>query len=304
MNMKTKSLIMLTISMLIYGTIGIFRRYIPVSSGMLAMFRGFIGAVFLLIFVCAKKRKVFADIPMKKIVLLIVSGAVMGFNWFFLMEAYNYTSVATATLCYYMEPVLLYIGSIIVFKEKLTIKGVICALTALAGMVMVSGVVSQGMPGQGEIKGIIFGLTAALLYSIVVMMNKALGDTDTYGKTIIQLVSAAAVMIPYILLTDTSGVADVTVSGWILVAVVGLVHTGLAYALYFGSMDGLESRTIGIISYIDPVTALVLSMLILGESMDIYGIIGAVMIIGSALIDTLTVEKENKSGDNIIEDRK
>ena len=278
----TKSLIMLIVSTLIFGTIGIFRRYIPISSAMLACFRGFSGALFLFLFVLITKRKIRHNIGIKNILMLVVVGAAIGFNWILLFEAYNYTSVATATLCYYMEPTIVLLASPIFFKEKLTLKKIICALIAIVGMIFVSGILDSGAGMGTNIKGVFCGLGAALLYSSVVIMNKKLAGVDVYEKTVVELFSAAAVLIPYLLITEDFGSISLDIKAVVMMFVVGLIHTGLAYALYFGSIDGLLTQTVAIFSYIDPVTALILSALILHEGLSVLGLVGAVMILSAA----------------------
>ena len=159
---KEKS--MLLLSMVIFGTIGLLRRYIPCSSGFLALTRAVIGAVFLLILVRMKKQKPDLTAIRKNGLLLALSGAALGFNWIFLFESYNHTSVATATVCYYLAPILVILFSPILFREKLTRRQRIGAICAMAGLIAVSGLPDTGLPGWGEWKGICFGLAAAVLY--------------------------------------------------------------------------------------------------------------------------------------------
>ena len=282
-NAKTKSYLMFISSMLIYGTIGIFRRYIPVSSALLAFIRGLMGAAVLFIFVKAKGRKIRHGIGIRNVLLLSLSGAAMGFNWILLFEAYNYTTVATATLCYYMEPTIVILVSPLIFKEKLTAKKLICAIVSLIGMIFVSGIIKGHELQLGDVRGIGFGLGAAILYSTVVVLNKIVRVDDAYEKTIIQLLSAAVVLIPYLLLTEDFTSINLSGLSVIMIIIVGIVHTGIAYALYFGSMKELSSQSIAVLSYIDPVSALILSAVILHEGLSMYGITGAVLIIGAAL---------------------
>ena len=278
---------MLTLSMIIFGSIGIFRRYIPLSSAMLACFRGTAGSLFLLIVAKIQRRKLINRIGARKVLWLTVTGAAMGFNWILLFESYSYTSVATATLCYYMQPTIVILLAPVFFHEKLTIKKGICVLLSLIGMVFVSGIVKGGLPGPAETKGILSGLGAALLYAVVVMMNKALPGIDTYEKTIIQLLSSAVVLIPYLLFSEQSVSGAMTPVVIIMLLIVGIVHTGIAYALYFGSMDGLKTQTVAIFSYLDPIVALVLSVMILHEKITVFGFCGALLIIGAALISEI-----------------
>ena len=162
-------------------------------------------------------------------------------------------------------------------------------------MVFVSGLFDQGIPAFSERKGILFGLGAAVLYAAVVMMNKKLTGMDAYEKTIVQLLSAAAALVPYLLLSRQPVQMEWSFTGVILLLIVGFVHTGIAYALYFGSMDGLKAQTVAMCSYLDPATALLLAALILKEGITVYGILGAVLIIGSALISEIPSGKRNEN---------
>lgn len=280
----SRSLVMFISSMLIFGTIGIFRRYIPLPSALLACCRGIIGSAFLLVLMLAKKGRERQKLGAKMAATYVIMGVLIGINWLLLFEAYNYTTVATATLCYYMEPTIVILLSPLVFREKLTLKKGICAAVAVLGMVFVSGVVENGVPTLAELKGVLLGLGAAVLYAIVVIMNKKMPGVEVYQKTIIQLFSAALIMVPYLLLTENLKEVTCDSTAIIMLLVVGFVHTGVAYALNFGSMDGLRGQSIALFSYLDPVTALILSALILHETMSAWGIVGAILILGAALI--------------------
>lgn len=280
-----RSMLMFIASMLIFGTIGVFRRFMPFSSAFLAFARGILGGLFLLFFVKLRKKGKPAKLPGKTAVWLAVSGAVMGINWMLLFEAYHYTTVGIATLCYYMEPTIVMLLSPLLFREKLTGKRILCAAVAILGMVLVSGVL--GGDGTGNPQGVLLGLGAAAFYSVVVIMNKKIVRIDAFQKTTIQLLSAGIVMIPYLLLSGGLAGSGTDAVAILLLLVVGLVHTGLAYILYFGSMDGLKAQSIAIFSYIDPVAALLFSALFLREPLSLSGIIGAVMIIGSAAVSEI-----------------
>ncbi len=273
----------LILSMLIFGTIGIFRKYIPLPSGMLAMLRGFIGAAFLLALLRLRGQRLDGVTIRRCFFSLVLSGALIGLNWILLFEAYQYTSVAVATLCYYMAPILVILLSPLLLKERLTWRKGACVLVALIGMVLVSGVLTTGIPAKAEALGILLGLGAAALYAGVILMNKRLADVGAYDKTVLQLAAAGAVLLPYVLMTpaDAGAVTPLVV---LLVAVVGIVHTGIAYALYFGSMGKLPAQTVALYSYIDPVTAIILSLLIFKEPMGLAGAIGAALILGAAFI--------------------
>lgn len=284
-----KSYIALVASMLMFGTLGIVRRYIPLSSAMLAMCRGVLGSVFLIFFVLVRGGKL--KLPECRTALrLVLTGAIMGLNWMLLFEAYNYTTVAAATMCYYMQPTIVILLSPLVFRERLGAKRLACAGAAIVGMLFVSGVLSGGAGQMQDIRGIIFGLGAAVFYATVIILNKKVVVEDIYAKTIIQLAGAALVMIPYVLITEGVPELALTPADIGLVLLVGVVHTGVTYALYFGSMQRLRAQTVAVLSYIDPVFALLLSAAVLHESLTPLGIVGAVLIIGSAIISETAKE--------------
>lgn len=294
MKPENKSKLMIIMAMTIWGTIGIFRRYIPMSSGMIAFTRGLIGTIFLLLVILIGRKKISVKAIKENLVLLILSGTLIAANWIFLFEAYKYTSVATATVCYYMEPVFVMMISPIFLKEKLSFKKVICILLSLIGMAFVSGLFKLTEFNVGEFKGVLLGLGAAALYASVVIINKKIKNIGSYDKTIIQLGTSIFVVLPYMLLVEDMNVVFEPV-GIAMMLLVGILHTGVAYTLYFGSMDNVKAQTIALFSYIDPVVAIILSAVILREKLGMMEIIGAAMVLGSTLISELPLfEKNNK----------
>lgn len=281
----------LILAMTIFGTIGIFVKYIPLPSGMIACVRGFVGVTFLLLVTLIKKSKIsFKDIK-KNLLLLFISGAFIGINWILLFEAYRYTTVATATLCYYMAPIFVTIASPLILKEKLTLKKVLCVLVALLGMVFVSGIAGAGTLHL-DVLGILCGVGAAFFYACVILLNKHLKDISAYDRTMTQLLIAAIVIVPYVLLVEDISSIVLDAPAIICLLLIGIVHTGFAYMIYFSSISALKAQTVAIFSYIDPVVAIVLSSLILKEEMTIYGFIGAVLILGATMLSELNFKKK------------
>ncbi len=279
------------LSMVIYGSIGVFVRYIPFPSATVSMFRGLIGAPFLLLLLALKRSRISWSAIRENLGRLCVLGVTLGLNWILLFEAYRYTSVATATLCYYLAPIFIVAVSPFVFREKMTVKKAVCIAVALLGMVFVSGVVKNGIPSASEIKGVLLGIGAAVFYAATVLNNKKLHDISAYDRTIAQLIISALVLLPYNLLSDNlTGLsfAPLTV---VLLLVVGIVHTGISYYLYFGAMDKLPAQTLAILSYIDPVVAIILSACLLREPIGVYDMVGAVLILGSAFVCEYTPDK-------------
>ena len=246
-------------SMVIFGTIGIFRRYIPLPSETLAFARGVMGSVFLLIVLKVTGRPFDIRSAGKYKWLLALTGAMIGLNWILLFEAYNYTSVAVATLCYYMQPVIVILVSPLLLKERFTVRKCICVIVSLTGMVFVSG-----------------------------LLNKKITGVPVYEKTIIQLSCAAIVMIPYMIAAGTLKNYHLEPGQAAALITVGILHTGIAYAIYFGAIEHLPAQTAALLSYIDPVTAVLLSAGLLREPLTGLTVLGAVLILGSAMASEMT----------------
>ena len=274
-------------AMLIFGTIGIFRRSIPLPSAFLAFARGILGGLFMLAIVRLRRNGVSRRLPLRRLPGLAVTGAMIGFNWMLLFEAFNHTTVAVATLCYYMQPTIVILLSPLIFRERLTGRKAICALISIIGMILVSGVADSSGTQNQDAAGILLGLGAAALYAGVVIANKKIQGVDAYQRTTVQLLAAGIVMIPYLILTDGFSGTAFTPRTLILLLAVGIIHTGMAYALYFGSMEKLNVQTIAMLSYIDPVSALLFSALLLKEPLSLMNIIGACLIIGSAMVSEI-----------------
>ena len=279
----------LIFSVSVFGTIGIFVRWIGLPSSVIALVRGAVGAAFLLLLARFRHAPIDRAALRRRWQLLLLSAAMMSFNWITLFEAYRYTTVATATLCYYMAPIFVTLISPVLLKERLTARKLLCVFLALAGLVFVSGVPQSGLPGPSEAKGILLALCSAALYAGVILINKYLAGVPAYDRTLLQLACAAAVMIPYILLTEDLSAMSVTPLGAVLLLIVAVFHTGWCYALYFGSMTVLSAQTVALFSYIDPIVAILLSALLLREPLGWSGILGAALVLGSTLVSELPV---------------
>lgn len=282
------SRLMLLGAMLIFGTVGIFVFYIPLPSAAIALARAVLGLLFLLAVMLFSRRKIQWTRIKKQLPLLLLSGAALGANWVLLFEAYRHTSVASATACYYLAPILLVLAAPLL-GDRLTLRKLLCVIAAFIGMVFVSGVMTQSAP---QLTGILFALGAAVLYAGVMVMNRKLTHTDSLDRTLVQLLMAAVAVLPYVLATWEPGLlAQVGAKGWCFLAIVGILHTGVAYWLYFASVGKLPSQTVAVLSYLDPVVAILLGALVLRQRIDIFGILGSVLILGSALFCELKKSK-------------
>lgn len=269
------------LAMTIFGTIGLFVKFIELPSTVIALSRGALGTLFLLLVLKLLKRRINTANVKSNFKHLVIAGVALGLNWIFLFEAYRLTSVATATLAYYMAPIILILLSPILLHERIPLGKWICVICALFGMSLISGV-WEGSENVA-LDGITMGLIAACFYASVVINNKFLKGLDPYDSSIVQLAVAAIVLLPYVFFTVDFSILkpDTTTIG--LTLAVGILHTGVAYWLYFSALPKLEAARIAIFSYIDPAIAILLSVFVLMEPMTTAGVIGAVLILGAAL---------------------
>ena len=279
------------LSMAVFGTIGLFVRNIPVASGELALYRAVLATALLGgVFAVTGQKIPFREIK-KELPLLLISGVALGFNWILLFQAYKYTTVSVATLSYYFAPVLVTLACPILFKEKMGAKQWLCFGMSTLGIILITGV-GDLSAGSDHLKGILFGLSAACLYATVVLLNKFIKGVTGLHRTFLQFAAAVAVLTPYVALTDGFTLVSLELSGWICLLVVGLIHTGFAYCLYFSSIEALSGQQAAILSYVDPLVAIFVSVLLLGESMTWVQALGGVLILGFTLWNELTPTRQ------------
>lgn len=281
---------MLIASMAIFGTLGPFVRNISVSSGELALYRAVMAAALIAVFLLVTGQRIpFAAIK-KEIPLLLLSGMAMGFNWILLFEAYKYTTVSVATLSYYFAPVIVTAVCPLLFRERLTTRQIICFVMSTLGLVLITGIGDLSV-GSSHFTGILFGLGAAVLYATVILLNKFINNVEGIHRTFLQFLAAIAVLVPYVALRSGVTLGGMDVTGWVCLLVVGLVHTGVTYCMYFSSLKELPGQKAAILSYIDPLVAVLISVTVLRETMTVWQLIGGVLILGFTLWNELG-EKE------------
>jgi drug/metabolite transporter (DMT)-like permease len=282
--MKRARLLMI-LSMAIFGTIGLFVRNISVSSGELALYRAVLAVILLSGYLLVTRQKIPFTKIKKEIPLLLFSGMAMGINWILLFEAYKYTTVSVATLSYYFAPVLVTIACPFIFREKMTGKQAICFVMSTVGIVLITGgdlFMGGGasVDGNRDLIGILFGLGAAVLYATVILLNKFIKNVAGIHRTFLQFLAAIIILVPYVALTGGCTLGGLNGKGWVCLLIVGLIHTGLTYCMYFSSLKELPGQKAAILSYIDPLVAVLASVLILSEPLTAVQALGGALILG------------------------
>jgi len=283
MNPKLK----IIISMLTFGTVGLFIKNIELASSEIALYRAVIASAVIFGYIVVLRKKINFPELKKQGIKLFISGAAIGFNWIFLFEAYRYTSIAMATLCYYFAPVIVIIMSGLIYKEKLTIKQIACFIGATVGLLLIIG--SAGS-GSSSAMGIIFGLGAAFLYATAVLINKSINSIGGEEQTLVQFLCASVVLLPYVAFNTGFNFIGLDSFGLTNVLILGIVHTGVMYVMYFSSMPSLSGQTLSMLSYIDPLTAVLISLIILREPVTQLQLTGGVCILLFTLANEFSIE--------------
>lgn len=294
MNGKLRNLV----AMLIFGSIGVFIKEINLSSSEIAFTRGVIGSLCLFLVCLFIKQKLSWKGIRENIWLLCFSGAAIGINWMLLFEAYKYTTISNATLSYYVAPIFVILSAPFVLKERITpVKGC-CVFAAMVGLILIlydGGVSSKGT--YNHTLGILYGLLAAMFYASAILMNKFIHELSGVETTLVQLIGATIVLMPYVFIKEHMTLGEIELSSVFLILIVGVVHTGLAYFLYFTSLQELNGQTIAILSYIDPISAVIIAAIVLGERMSLVQMFGGILILGATyLSERLTGRKKAIDG--------
>ena len=269
------------LSMLIFGTNGFFASHISLSGSQVVLLRTLIGGLLLTGLVLLRggfdQTSVHAEA-----LHLILGGVALGFNWVALFEAYRLLNVSLATLIYYVGPMLILLLSPLLFHEKLTGTKIAAITVVAVGLVCISGSIAFG--GM-RLSGLLTALVSALFYASLIAFNKRIVRTGGMQTAAIELDAAFIVVLLYVLLTV--GLPHLQPAEYPYVAAIGLVNTGLAYVLYFSGLQKLPGQSVALISYVDPVSALLFSAVLLHESLSPLQVLGAVLIIGGAMFGEL-----------------
>lgn len=276
-------------AVLLYGTIGPILRFVNLPSEAVVLFRGVVGALFVLLFMRSKGMKPDVAAIRANLPALVGSGVALGLNWVFLFAAYLHTTVAIASLCNYMAPIVVIALSPLLYGERLGLKKLACVAAAVTGIALVSDL-PGALSGEVNLVGVALGLAAAAAFVLIVIFNKGLHDIDAYDRVIVQLSVSACVVLPYVLFENHGIPLPADARSWFLVALLCLVQTGLAYIFYFGAMEVLPVQELALLGYIEPVTSVVLSALVLHEPLGIAGVVGAVLVIAAAAASELIQE--------------
>ena len=269
------------LSMLIFGTNGLLVAHISLQGSQIVLMRTLLGGAVLTALVLLRGGFDRAAVR-RDLWPLLLGGAALGFNWVALFEAYRKLNVSLATLIYYAGPMIILLLSPVLFREKLTGRKLAAIGVVAVGLVCISGSIAFGGMNTA---GLFTAIVSALFYASLIAFNKRIAHTGGMQTAAIELDVAFVVVLAYVLLTV--GLPRPAAADWPWIAVIGLVNTGLAYLLYFSGLQKLPGQSVALMSYVDPVSALIFSAAILHETMTPVQWLGAVLILGGAMLGEL-----------------
>ena len=258
---RSKNLILFVASMVIFGTNGLIVANISLGSAEIVLMRTFLGSLFLLAIVLVKRSFSFADLK-ADLIPATIGGAALGLNWVLLFSAYRSAGVGLSTLTYYCGPIIVLALSPVLFREKLTWNKLLAIAAVAVGMFCITGDIE---PGSDVQTGILFGGGAALLYASLIVANKRVKRLSGLNCAMYELIVAFFVVLIYLVASNVKLPVIPAAEDIVWVLAIGLVNTGLAYYLYFSSLQKLPGQTVALVCYIDPLTALLVSGAFLGE---------------------------------------
>ena len=266
-------------ALLLFGSNGIVASRIDLSSYEIVLLRTLIGSLLLIAIFCAGRNKFRFPRHKRQLAALVVSGAAMGASWMFLYEGYQQTGVSVASLAYYCGPVIVMALSPLLFREKLTATKVVGFLAVLAGVFLVNGRV---LLADGNGWGVFCGAMSAVMYALMVIANKKARDITGLENALLQLVIGFLTVAAFVGLKQ-GFVLHIAAEDWGPILLLGLVNTGVGCYLYFSAIGRLPVQTVAICGYLEPLSAVLLSVLLLHEVMLPWQIVGAALILGGAI---------------------
>lgn len=267
--------------MLIWGSVGILARKAGLDPLITVTFRVLFATIALaaLRLLRADRKAVLAGNRF----LALCSGVALATNWLFFFQAVQFTSVSHAVLSYYVAPILVAMASPLLLRERLEGRTLVAMALACAGIF-----VMLYQPGHAlqprDLAGIGYGLLAACFYATVTITGRRLSGVPPIYLVFVQCSVATLILLPVVLITKGAGALAAPPGSLLLLAVVGVVHTALALFLYFWGLQRVKVQHVGVLAYLDPVSAVLFALLFLGEVPAATSLMGGALVLGGSAL--------------------
>lgn len=288
-----KDYILFIAAMLIFGSNGVFASMLDMSGAQLVLMRTLLGGLVLLVIILASRSRTPREVLLREKWRLLLSGVCLGVNWVLLFEAYDLMNVSLATLTYYTAPVMVLVLAPFVLRERQNAMAYVGMAVVALGMLLAVG---TDFGGEVTASGLVVGLGSAVFYAALMLLNKRISGVSGLNLTFIEIVVAAAVLLPYVFATEGGVPLPRDGRGIFALLFLCTVNTGLACWMYFSTMNRLPARGVALLGYFDPISALVFSALFLGERLSAVQLAGAVLVLAGALVGQARLRRFTKAG--------
>lgn len=276
-------------ALLLFGSNGIVASCIALNSYEIVLLRTMIGSLLLITLFFITKCKLTFFKYKRQFAFITISGIAMGVSWIFLYEAYKQIGVSLASLAYYCGPVIVMLISPLLFKERLTVGKVISFIVVFIGIFFVNG---QVIGEKRNVWGLFCGFMSAVMYSFMVICNKKAKNITGLENSMLQLTISFLTAAVFVGIKEGYAI-HIESSDILPILILGLLNTGTGCYFYFSSIGKLPVQTVAICGYLEPLSAVVFSAILLHETMLPIQILGAVFILGGAFAGELLTRKQN-----------
>lgn len=281
-NARRSDLVKYLFALVLCGSNGIVAAYIDLPADQVPLLRALIGFVTLAVVLLVRNRGtqgLAARSHPREVPFLLGSGAALGTGWILLFRSYQMIGVGVTTLIYYLGPVLVMALSPLLFGTRLNRHKVLGFAVVAGGAVLIG---SDSLSSSVSAPGLFLASLTTLCYALMVFCTKRVSHIHGLENATIQLGgSLAAVAVLFVASGDR--LVAVPASSVAPVLVIGLVNTAVELYTYYTAIDALPVQSVAVLGYLEPLSAVVLSTLVLGEPFGPSRVIGTACILGGAV---------------------
>lgn len=267
------------LALLLFGSNGVVASYISLTSYEIVFLRSLIGSILLISLFKLADNKIDLTKNKRHLLYLIISGVAMGVSWIFLYEAYQQIGVSIASLAYYCGPVIVMLLSPLLFNERFTLPKVGGFVAVLCGILLIN---TQAIHDGKTPWGLFCGVMSAIMYAFMVIFNKKAHSITGMKNAMLQLIISFLTVAVFLGFRQ-GFIIHVSRSDWIPILILGLLNTGIGCYLYFSSIASLPVQSVAVCGYLEPLSAIAFSALLLKEILQLIQMLGAVLVIGGSI---------------------
>ena len=277
---------MLVASLVMSGGNGVLASGVSLPSHQIVLLRAVLGVAILAVMLLASRKPLQMMAHKREALMLAGAGAALGADWLFLFEAYEYAGVGMSTILCYCAPIIVMALSPLLFREKFTVQKTVGFVVVVAGAALVN---VSAVQGGASAYGIACGLVSAVCFAAMMLLSKKVAHVAGVEKVFIELAAAALVVGVYSVAfkgTSFEIVSALSVADAVPIVLLG-VSTALGNYLYLKAMGSLSAQSVAVLGYVEPLSAVAMGAVFLGETLLPVQMLGAGCIVFGAVLSEL-----------------